>query len=76
MRAKDKKISSWVNVIPVAKHHFDLSAQEFRDALALRYKNLCCVFLPAVMAVELPLTSLTLLFVEKVDLLPSDTMSS
>ena len=44
LRAKDEKISSWLNVIPVAKHHFDLSAQEFRDALALRYKKtLLCV---------------------------------
>ena len=39
MRAKDEKMSSWLNVIPVAKHHFDLSAQEFRDALAIRYKK-------------------------------------
>ena len=60
LRAKDEKISSWLNIIPVAKHHFDLSAQEFRDALALRYKNLFCVFLPSVMAVELSLTSLML----------------
>ena len=73
-RAKNEKISSCLNVIPVAKHHFDLSAQEFRDGLALRYKKLCCVFLPPVMAVKLPLTSLTLLFVEKMDLLPSNTM--
>ena len=44
LRAKDEKISSWLNVIPVVKHHFDLSAQEFRDALALRYKKpLLCV---------------------------------
>ena len=44
LRAKDEKISSWLNIIPVAKHHFDLSAQEFRDALALRYKKpLLCV---------------------------------
>ena len=38
-RARDTKISSWLNVLPVAKHHFDLSASEFRDALALRYKK-------------------------------------
>ena len=43
-RAKDEKISFWLNVIPTSKHHFDLSAQEFRDALALRYKKpLLCV---------------------------------
>ena len=34
-----QKISSWLNVLPVAKHHFDLSASEFRDALALCYKK-------------------------------------
>ena len=45
LRAKDEKISSWLNVIPVGKHHFNLSAQEFRDALALRYKKpLFCSF--------------------------------
>ncbi len=38
-RAKEEKMSSWLNVIPVAKHHFDLSAQEFRDSLAIRYKK-------------------------------------
>ena len=38
-RAKDEKISSWLTVVPVAKHHFDLSAQEFRDSLALRYRK-------------------------------------
>lgn len=38
-RARDAKISSWLNVLPVAKHHFDLSSSEFRDALALRYKK-------------------------------------
>ena len=27
----------------MAKHHFNLPAQQFRDALTLRYKNLCCV---------------------------------
>ena len=38
-RAKDTKISSWLTVVPAAKSHFDLSAQEFRDALAIRYKK-------------------------------------
>ena len=38
-RAKDKKISTWLTVVPVTKHHFDLSAQEFRDSLALRYRK-------------------------------------
>ena len=39
IRAKDEKMSSWLTVLPVAKHHFDLSAQEFRDALAIRYRK-------------------------------------
>ena len=26
-------------MLPLARHHFDLSAQEFRDALAIRYKR-------------------------------------
>ena len=36
---KRAKMSSWLNVIPAARHQFDLSAQEFRDALAIRYKK-------------------------------------
>ena len=35
----DEKMSSWLTVLPIAKHHFDLTAQEFRDALAIRYKK-------------------------------------
>ena len=31
------KNSQWLNVLPLAKHHFDLSRVEFRDALALHY---------------------------------------
>jgi hypothetical protein len=33
------KTSSWLTVLPVAKHQFDMSALEFRDALALRYRR-------------------------------------
>ena len=39
IRAKDEKMFSWLTVSPLAKHHFDLSATEFRDALALWYKK-------------------------------------
>ena len=38
-RAQSEKMSSWLNVVPAARHQFDLSAQEFRDALAIRYKK-------------------------------------
>ena len=36
-RAIEGKNSSWLNVLPVARYHYDLSPVEFRDALALRY---------------------------------------
>ena len=39
LRAKDSNISSWLSVLPLARNQFDLSAQEFRDGLALRYKK-------------------------------------
>ena len=38
-RVKNEKMSSWLNVVPTAKHQFDLSEQEFRDALAIRYRK-------------------------------------
>ncbi len=28
-----------VECTPILRHHFDLSCQEFRDALAIRYKK-------------------------------------
>ena len=31
------KSSSWLTVLPISLHHFDLSAAEFRDSLAIRY---------------------------------------
>jgi hypothetical protein len=37
MRAVDGKTSNWLTVMPIARHQFDLSAVEFRDALAIRY---------------------------------------
>ena len=36
-RGIDGKTSAWLTVIPLAYHHFDLSATEFWDSLALRY---------------------------------------
>ena len=33
-------LSSWLTVLPVGQNHFDLTAQEFSDALALRYRKL------------------------------------
>ena len=39
MRAADGKTSNWLTVMPVARHQFDLSAVEFRDALAMRYSR-------------------------------------
>ena len=36
-RAVDSHTSGWLNVLPLAHHHFDLSAQQFRDALCSRY---------------------------------------
>ena len=31
------KSSSWLTVLPISLHHFDLSAAEFRDSLTIRY---------------------------------------
>ena len=35
--AVDSHTSGWLNVLPLAHHHFDLSVQQFHDALCLRY---------------------------------------
>ena len=37
--ARDGKTSSWLTVLLVAKYNFELSAQEFQDVLANRYKK-------------------------------------
>jgi hypothetical protein len=34
-----EKMSAWLTVLPIAKQHFDLSPNEFRDALSLRYRR-------------------------------------
>ena len=38
-RACQGHISAWLTVLPLQKSQFDLSAREFRDALAMRYKK-------------------------------------
>ena len=38
MRAKDCN-SAWLFVIPLECHHFNLTSQEFQDALALQYRK-------------------------------------
>ena len=39
IRAKNGKVSGWLTVLPLAKSHFDLPAQEFWDAMAIRYRR-------------------------------------
>ena len=39
LRAKEFNLSGWLSVIPLERDQFDLSPQEFRDALALRYRK-------------------------------------
>eukprot|EP00923_Selenidium_pygospionis_P030826 GHVN01054677.1.p1 GENE.GHVN01054677.1~~GHVN01054677.1.p1 ORF type:complete len:163 (+),score=30.95 GHVN01054677.1:191-679(+) len=37
-RAAENITSSWLNSVPLAAHHFNLTAQEFRDGLVMRFK--------------------------------------
>ena len=39
LRAKEFNVSGWLSVLPLVKDQFDLSAQEFRDVLALHYRK-------------------------------------
>ena len=39
VRARNGKVSGWLTVLPLEKSHFDLSAQEFWDALAIQYRK-------------------------------------
>ena len=50
--AVDSHTSGWLNVLPLAHHHFDLSAKQFRDALCLRYHRPLSLCLLLVMGVE------------------------
>lgn len=59
LRAKDSKLSSWLNVLLIAKNHFDLSETEFRDALSIRYKK------PLLLIPALPSTYPMLYLVEE-----------
>ena len=38
-RSRTNDLSCWLSVMPIEKDKFDLTAQEFRDALAIRYKK-------------------------------------
>ena len=38
-QTRSNKISTWLTVLPVARYNFDLAPQEFRDALAIRYRK-------------------------------------
>ena len=38
-RAVDFGVSGWLTVLPLAQYHFDLSPQQFHDALSLRYNR-------------------------------------
>ena len=38
-RAVDFGVSGWLTVLPLAQYHFDLSPQQFCDALSLRYNR-------------------------------------
>jgi hypothetical protein len=37
LRKLDQKCSSWLSIMPSKENHFDLSPDEFRDSLSLRY---------------------------------------
>ena len=64
--AKLNDLSGWLTVLPTSQYHFDLTAQEFGDALALRYQKPLLMFLLVVIVVVLPSHLTMPLFVEKV----------
>ena len=43
-RAKSEKLSSWLSVLPIKKHNFNLSPVKFRHGIAIKCKkHLLCV---------------------------------
>jgi hypothetical protein len=38
-RIISSRTSSWLTVLPLTQYHFDMTATEFRDALAIRYRK-------------------------------------
>ena len=65
-RARMNTLSGWLTVLPISQNHYDLTAQEFRDALALRYRKPFKMSLPVVMVVVLLSPLIMLLFVGRV----------
>jgi len=39
LRAKDNDLSAWLSILPTERDNYDLRPQEFRDALAIRYRK-------------------------------------
>jgi len=46
LQSSDSNTSSWLSMLPLERSQFDLSTQEFRDNLALRYRK-PLLYLPA-----------------------------
>ena len=67
-------MSSWLTVLPIAKLHFDLTAQEFCDVQAICYKKPYLEYHQNVMDVVLLLTYLMLYLVTQEVLLLKCTM--
>ena len=47
LHAHFNSLSDWLTVLPTEKDHYDLTAQEFRDALAVRYRKPLLCFPPS-----------------------------
>ena len=69
-------LSGWLSVIPMEKDNFDLTAQEFRDALAICDKKPLLSIPPFVMAVVLPPAWTISSFARRVGWLHNVTTSS